>query len=568
MNRRMQAGALKARDDEVLALRQRVAELEQRLETLVDAEEQVLGARAQAQALLDNIPHMAWMKDTDGTFLAINEAFARASGLDKGQILGKTDRDIWPLEHAERYMRDDRRVIESGQKFFADEPIAEGGDTKWFETFKTPISDARGLVIGTVGLARDITDRKRVEEQRLLLERRMQETQKLESLGVLAGGIAHDFNNLLVGVLSNAELALLAAEHAGAVPEILERLHDVRNAALHAAELTNQMLAYSGRGHFDVRPLHLSDVLCEMGHLLVASISKKAHVKYELSDELPAVEADIAQMRQVIMNLIINASDALEARAGTILVRTGVEQVGEHVADLHGPGSLAPGSYVFLEVTDDGCGMNDDTRARLFEPFFTTKFTGRGLGLSAVQGIVRGHGGGIVLRTAVGAGTTLRVLLPASAEQPTNVTRREPRASAEWHTQGVVMLVDDDARVRMVTELLLRDVGFEVVAMGTGHEAIEEFERRSAEISVVVLDVTMPDLSGDQVLRELRLRRPDVPVLLCSGYSEDEMRDRFSERDLATFLQKPYAFESFRARLRELVEQGTRASSRPPPPSD
>jgi PAS domain S-box-containing protein len=563
----MHTGAAETSDHEVLELRRRIAELERRLETLVDAEEQVLGARAQAQALLDNIPHMAWMKDTDGTFLAINEAFARACGLEKSRILGKTDRDIWPLEHAERYMRDDQRVIESGEKFFSDEPIAEGGDTKWFETFKTPISDARGLVIGTVGLSRDITERKRVEAQRLHLERRMQETQKLESLGVLAGGIAHDFNNLLVGVLSNAELALVAAEHEHAGPDLRERLNDVRNAALHAAELTNQMLAYSGRGHFDIRPISLSDVLCEMGHLLVASISKKAHVKYELSEDLPAVEADIAQIRQVIMNLIINASDALEDHTGTILVHTGVEEVGEQVADLQGPVALAPGSYVFLEVTDDGCGMDEETRARLFEPFFTTKFTGRGLGLSAVQGIVRGHGGGIVLRTAPGAGTTLKVLLPCSAEPAAHVARREPRAAAEWHAHGLVMLVDDDARVRIVTELLLRDIGFEVLAMATGRDAIREFERRAEEVKVVVLDVTMPDLSGDQVLRELRRRRADVPVLLCSGYSEDEMRGRFNERDLASFLQKPYAFESFRARLRELSEPASRKSSRPPPPS-
>jgi PAS domain S-box-containing protein len=561
----MQTGVAESRDHEVLELRRRVAELERRLEKLVDAEEQVLGARAQAQALLDNIPHMAWMKDIDGTFLAINEAFARACGLEKRQILGKTDRDIWPLEHAERYMRDDQRVIESGEKFFADEPIAESGDTKWFETFKTPVSDARGSIIGTVGLARDITERKRVEAQRLLLERRMQETQKLESLGVLAGGIAHDFNNLLVGVLSNAELALVAAQHEHAGSDLRERLSDVRNAALHAAELTNQMLAYSGRGHFDVRPISLSDVLCDMGHLLVASISKKAHVKYELSDDLPAVQADIAQIRQVIMNLIINASDALEDHTGTILVRTGVEQVGEQIVDLQGPAALVPGQYVFLEVTDDGCGMDADTRARLFEPFFTTKFTGRGLGLSAVQGIVRGHGGGIVLRTSLGAGTLLKVLLPCSAEPATSVDRREPRTASEWHGHGLVMLVDDDARVRTVTALLLRDIGFEVLAMATGRDAVREFERRAEEVKVVVLDVTMPDLSGDQVLRELRRRRADVPVLLCSGYSEDEMRDRFSERDLACFLQKPYAFDSFRARLRELSEPSTPKSSRPPP---
>jgi PAS domain S-box-containing protein len=539
--------------EEVRALRARVAELERKLERLAEAEEQVLGARAQAQALLDNIPHMAWMKNTRGVFLAVNEAFARSCGHDKTGILGKTDRDIWPLEHAERYMNDDQRVIASGKQFFVEEPIADQGSVRWFETFKTPIRDARGLVIGTVGLARDITDRKQEEEQRRLLDRQMQEMQKLESLGVLAGGIAHDFNNLLVGVLSNAELALLESSDLPATTSIRARLSDVRDAARHAAELTTQMLAYSGRGHFDVRPISLNEIVGEMGHLLGASISKKARVSYELAPDLPAIQADVPQMRQVIMNLITNASEALEDRVGTIQVKTGTERAGDTLENLYGPVSLPPGLYVFLEVTDDGMGMSEDTRARLFEPFFTTKFTGRGLGLSAVQGIVRGHGGGIVLRTALGAGTTVKVLLPCTDKSAAAVARQASDATRTWSASGLVLLVDDDAHVRSVSELLLRSIGFEVLAVAGGRDAIREFERRADEVRVVVLDVTMPDLGGDQVLKELRKRRPDVPVLLCSGYSEEEMSERFSPEDMATFLQKPYPFDLFRARLKELT---------------
>jgi two-component system cell cycle sensor histidine kinase/response regulator CckA len=553
---RKEGGASDAVEREISALRSRVAELEGKLARLGDAEAQMLGARAQAQALLDNIPHMAWMKNTEGVFLAVNEAFARACGREKAAVLGKTDRDVWPLEHAERYMQDDLRVMASGEQFFVEEPIAEAGDTNWFETFKTPISDASGLVIGTVGLARDITEKKRVEAQRRLLERRMQETQKLESLGVLAGGIAHDFNNLLVGVLANAELALSAARKADAGATLCERLSDVQTAATHAAELTSQMLAYSGRGHFVVRPISLTEVLREMSQLLGASISKRARVRYELAAGLPAVLADVAQMRQVIMNLIINASQALEDRSAAIYVRTGSAELDGELRDLCGPAALPAGRYVFLEVEDEGSGMSEETRARLFEPFFTTKFTGRGLGLSAVQGIVRGHGGGIVLRSALGRGTTIRVLLPCSAEPATNRACPAKKAASEWKTSGLVLLVDDDARVRTVTELLLRDIGFDVLASATGRDAIREFERHETDVRLVVLDVTMPDLAGDQVLGELRRRRPDVPVLLCSGYSADEMRARFSPEDLATFLQKPYAFEVFRARLRELCERG------------
>ncbi|HKO52834.1 MAG TPA: PAS domain-containing protein [Polyangiaceae bacterium] len=538
---------------DVELLRARVAELEHELERLAEAQDQVLGARAQAQALLDNIPHMAWMKNTVGVFLAVNEAFARASGRSKSEILGRTDRDIWPAELAERYMSDDLNVVESGEKFSAEEPIAEASGIKWFETFKTPIRDSRGVVVGTVGLARDVTERKQAEEQRQTLERRMQQTQKLESLGVLAGGIAHDFNNLLVGVLSNAELALGSLGEAPKLDVARQRVQAIRNAAMHASELTNQMLAYSGRGRFEVRSISLNEMVRDMSHLLGASISKKAQVHYQLLAELPAVRADVAQMHQLVMNLITNASEAFDDRAGDIWVRTGVERVEDAVPDLYGPTPLAPGQYVFFEVTDDGCGMDAETRARLFEPFFTTKFTGRGLGLSAVQGIVRGHAGGITLRSAVGAGTTIRVLLPRSEHPRSEPPRSERAPVREWPTGSLVMLVDDNPRVREVTKMLLNSIGFEVLSVASGREAIQKFEQRSAEISVVLLDATMPDLSGEQVLRELRKRRADLPVIICSGYSEQEIGCRFGSAQVASFLQKPYPLELLEERLSEAL---------------
>jgi PAS domain S-box-containing protein len=536
---------------EVAVLRARVAQLEHELERLAEAQEQVLDARAQAQALLDNIPHMAWMKNTAGIFLAVNEAFARASGFSKSEILGSTDRDIWPVDLAERYMQDDLNVVESGEKFIAEEPIAEASGIKWFETFKTPICDSRGLVVGTVGLARDVTERKQAEEERRTLERRMQQTQKLESLGVLAGGIAHDFNNLLVGVLSNAELALASLGDGLTADPARQRVLDIKNAALRASELTNQMLAYSGRGHFEVRSISLNEMVRDMKHLLSASISKKAQVDYYLASELPPVRADVAQMHQLVMNLITNASEALEDRAGAIRVRTGVAQVADAVPDLYGPTPLAPGQYVFLEVTDNGCGMDAETRARLFEPFFTTKFTGRGLGLSAVQGIMRGHAGGITLRTAVNVGTTIRVLLPRSDQpiwEPPRAEREPPR---KWPTGSLVMLVDDNPRVREVTKILLNSIGLEVLSVGSGREAIRQFEEHYAEVGVVLLDAMMPDLSGEQVLRELRKRRADLPVIICSGYSEQEIGRHFSSTEMASFLQKPYPLELLEARLSE-----------------
>ena len=329
-------------------------------------------------------------------------------------------------------------------------------------------------------------------------------------------------------MLSNAELALASLGDAPTVAPVRRLVLDIKDAALHASELTNQMLAYSGRGHFEVRTISLNEMVRDMEHLLGASVSKKARVDYQLAPDLPPVRADVAQMHQLVMNLITNASEALEERAGVIRVRTGVEQVRAALPDLYGPTPLAPGQYVFLEVTDDGCGMDAETRARLFEPFFTTKFTGRGLGLSAVQGIMRGHAGGITLRTAVHAGTTIKVLFPRSEQALSEPPSSPHEPAREWPTGSLVMLVDDNARVREVTKILLNSIGFEVLSVGSGREAIRKFEEYSSEVRVVLLDAMMPDLSGEQVLRELRKRRADLPVIICSGYSEQEIGRHFS----------------------------------------
>ncbi len=537
--------------DDLDVLRARLAKLERRLSELRELEEAVLGARAQAQALLDNIPHVAWMKDVDGVFLAINEPFAKSAGMSRETILGKTDVELWPIELAERYQADDRRVMERGEQILVEEPIADVNGTRWFETFKTAIRDARGHVSGTVGMARDITQRKEDEIRRRTLEERMQQLQKLESLGVLAGGIAHDFNNLLMGVLANAELANAAIGKND--DDVRARLRDIRRAASSAAELTDQMLAYSGRGRFVVRPISLNEMVEEIGQLVRVSISKKARLLLELQASLPSVVADVAQMHQLVMNLITNASDAFEGRTGTIRVRTGVRTVAGPVDDLFGPDPLEPGAYVVLSVTDDGCGIDPATQARIFEPFFTTKFTGRGLGLAAVQGIVRGHGGGITLRSALGEGTSIEVLLPCSDEPVAQAAGPDRSAEDEWPRGARVLVVDDDATVRTVTGLILHSLGFEVVAAASGTEAIETFEVRAEDIYFVVLDVTMPDINGEQVLVELRKRRADVPVILASGYTELEMRERVEPGEVDGFLHKPFGLEDMRACVREAL---------------
>ncbi len=412
--------------------------------------------------------------------------------------------------------------------------------------------DQRRMVLSVL---RDIAERKRAETERARLEQQVQQAQKLESLGVLAGGIAHDFNNLLMGVLGNASLALSRLAPESSVRGCLEA---IETAATRAADLSKQMLAYSGRGRFVVKETDLSALVSEMADLLEASVSKKAALVYELEPGLRPIEADRAQMSQVLVNLVTNASEALGDQSGTVRVGTG--QVHADAAYLRGAyldEDLPEGDYVYLEVADTGCGMDAETRQRIFEPFFTTKFTGRGLGLPAVLGIVRGHGGSIKVYSEPGQGTVVRVLLPtmvAAAEE--EIEPPPARGLTAWHTEGLVLVADDEPVVRQVTQLALEMAGLRVLAASDGQEAVERFEEHADEIRAVILDVTMPRLSGDEVFHVIRRMRPEVPVILSSGFGEQEATARLVGRGLAGFLQKPYVPSELLALLERILEGG------------
>ncbi len=389
------------------------------------------------------------------------------------------------------------------------------------------------------------------EQERLNLEAQVQQTQKLESLGILAGGIAHDFNNLLLGILGNADLALMELR-----PESPARQHieDAVKASQRAAELCSQMLAYSGRGNFVLKPLDLSILVEEMTHLLEVSISKKVSLRLNFARRLPPVEADPTQLRQVVMNLIINASDAIGDQVGQITVRTGVIEMDQAALDRLLVGAHLPvGKYAFLEVTDTGCGMDRSTLERIFDPFFTTKFTGRGLGLAAVHGIVRSHHGGIDIHSEPGHGTRFRVLLPVSnlpiTELPSPSYKRTERKGS-----GTVLVVDDEEIITDITTKILSQAGFRVFTASDGRRGVETFCQHAGEIDAVVLDLTMPEMSGEEVYNEIVLIRPDVRVILSSGYSESEAATRFAGKNLAGFIQKPYRPNVLIEKLNEIIK--------------
>jgi nitrogen-specific signal transduction histidine kinase/CheY-like chemotaxis protein len=393
-------------------------------------------------------------------------------------------------------------------------------------------------------------ERQRAERQRQELEAQVLHSQKLESLGVMAGGIAHDFNNLLTGILGNVGLAQM--QHEGDGP-VRERLDQVERAALRATELTNQMLAYSGRGRSRVEVLDLEAVVRDMVHLLETVLSKKAVLRFELGDDRPILRGDPAQVRQIVMNLLTNASESLGSEAGTITVRTGrIEAGADELAQGYLQEGLAPGPYVMLEVADDGCGMDRETVERIFDPFFTTKFAGRGLGLAAALGIVRAHGGTIRVESEPGAGTCFRVLFPGDAEGEAPQERDEaPETSG---TQGgTILVVDDEPLVRETAGVILEQAGYRVLLARDGREGIEMFRDRAEEIDAVVLDLSMPEMSGEEVFREVRSLRPDALVLLSSGYSEEEAVTRLAGEGLAGFIAKPFRASSLLSSVREVL---------------
>ncbi len=395
--------------------------------------------------------------------------------------------------------------------------------------------------------------RKRLEEHRQRLQSQVLHVQKLESLGVLAGGIAHDFNNLLCAIVGNVELATARLE-AGLMDRALGHLQEVLVAAKRSTDLTHQMLAYSGHGSFIISNLDLNRVIEEMSDLLRVSISKKAEIELDLDSDLPLFKGDATQIRQVVMNLITNASDAIGEMPGQIRIRTGVCHADRNLLDeAYLAEALPEKAYVFLEVEDDGCGMDEETLERLFDPFFTTKDTGRGLGLAALLGIVRGHRGAVRVRSTPGKGSVFTVLLQPSELETAAAGASKPTSSSKWQGSGKVLLADDEALVRLVMGQMLEHLGFEVELAENGRQAVELFRQHREELRVVILDMMMPELNGLEAFRKIRHLDPDVKVLLASGFSSQSIPEPLDGGGIDGFMQKPVRLDQLRSRLRETL---------------
>ena len=486
----------------------------------------------------------------DGLCIDINQEFTEVLGWTAEEAIGRTtapgDLDIWANNaDREKLMTG---IKESGQVIGLEARFKHKDGKTLIGLISAKIIEIDGKPC-LLSVTRDITEHTKTLEKQKNLELQMLQVQKLESLGVLAGGIAHDFNNILMAVIGHSELA---QRRLPAESPALENLRQINLAASRAADLANQMLAYSGKGKFVVEALNLSQIITEMEHILSVSVSKKALLRYDLSDDLLSVEADATQLQQVIMNLVINASDAIGDESGTIAISTGMMDCDRsYLQESWLNDNLNPGRYVFIEVADTGCGIAPENVERIFEPFFSTKFTGRGLGMAAVLGIVRGHNGAIKIYTELNQGSTFKVLLPASAlpvRQQINQGETAPLQES-----GSVLLVDDEETVRNIGIEMLSEFGFKPLIAADGKEALEIFKQQHQQIRFVLMDLTMPRMNGEEAFREFRRIDPDVKVIICSGYNEQEVSQKFVGKGLAGFLKKPYLFSELQEKIQRLL---------------
>jgi len=495
-------------------------------------------SEALRRSITDSSPDHVMLLDADGTIQFINRTIPEYT---VEQVLGTKVYEYIPASFHEEVSACLSRVCQTAEpdSYVVDHYSPDGAVTI-FESYVGPVVEA-GEVIAVVVHSRDITARRIEEQRRLQLEQRVLGAQKLESLGVMAGGVAHDFNNLLTGILGQAGLALDDLAEDSPAQDSIE---SIEKAARRAAELCRQLLVFAGRESFSTQAIELNSVVSEMTELLEAVVSKNAELQLELGEEFPRIDGDSAQIGRVVVNLITNASDAVADQSGSarnITIRTGSVTIGElEAADAIPDTPLVPGQYAYLEVTDSGCGMDDETRKKIFDPFFSTKFTGRGLGLAAVLGIVRGHRGGIQISSRPQAGTTIRVLFPLSTKQQVPVPEnRKPRTAPPTPKEAAtILVVDDEEIVRAAAGRALERAGYRVLVAGDGREGVDVFKGHAEEVSAVLLDLTMPHRDGRETLAAIRRIRADVPVILSSGY--EQQAGSADDHDLTQFLQKPY----------------------------
>ncbi len=500
--------------------------------------------------IIDNMHDTLTVLDEDGNIRTVNRAMCQLTGYRKDELLGHPMRILFAPEQWVDVRSFLERVGEPDAPTHLETTYATKTGEVAISLSASHLIGANGRREGLICMAQDITLVKQAEAERLRLETEMAHAQRLESLGVLAGGIAHDFNNILTAIMGNAALARSAADSG---QDMVPQLTRIEESSRRAADLCKQMLAYAGKGQIVVQPINLNELIGEITQLVTVSIPKHVEIHYRLEPSLPAIGADQAQLQQVIMNLVINASEAIEQRVGRIDVTTrSVKVDADYLSELGMDQDLPEGRYVMLEVRDNGCGMTEETLSRIFDPFYTTKFAGRGLGMSAVVGIVRGHNGAMAVASRPGKGTTFRLLFPTVDSEPVQITGK-PEPQSHFTGHGVVLVVDDEAPLRELAVAILEPMGFEVLTANDGQHGVEVYRDHRDEVVAVLLDMTMPRMNGADAFKALRRINPEVRVILCSGYNEQDMDPELVSQGLAGFVQKPFSPGRLRGAVKEAI---------------
>jgi PAS domain S-box-containing protein len=513
-----------------------------------------------SDAIANNAAEALFLIDSEGRTTFANPSAEQMFGWSREELIGQSlhdklhsrraDGSPYPVEECP-YMKvlDTEETLRGQEDFF----VHKDGRMVPITCSTAPIR-GDSAIAGAVLVVRDVSDQKLAEQNLREKEEAFRQAQKLESIGVLAGGIAHDFNNLLTGIMGNAGLARRALQ-SGRYERAADMLKDVLKASERAADLTRQLLAYAGKGQFVIQPVDVCKMVNEVSTLIRASISKKITLVMDVAEGCPPVEGDRTQLQQLIMNLVINGGEAIGDRAGTITVRIRTEHFTERRERLRTQGfPITSGDYVRIDVIDTGEGMDKETRERIFEPFFTTKFLGRGLGLSAALGIVRGHHGAIGVRSEPDRGTTFTVLLPVlRAPLPIRRSGAELQPERELRGVGTVLVVDDDEAVRALAESVLQEAGYTVELAVDGVGAIERLRTLGPDVSLILLDLTMPQLGGAEAALELRRLQPDVPIVAMSGYGDVEVMERFSGGRIDDYLPKPFSPDQLAAKIRDVL---------------
>jgi PAS domain S-box-containing protein len=491
----------------------------------------------QFRELADSMPQLVWVAEPNGDAVYFNRRWYEQIGEGPRDSSGERWTELLHPQDRARCLNAWNASLATGDPYQMECRIrVAGGQYRWFLCRALAVRDDNGRIRQWYGTSTDIEENKNAEE-------RLRQTQKLESIGLLAGGIAHDFNNLLTGIMGNASLLLEDASDTAA-----ERIRDVLGCAERAAGLTRQLLAYAGKGQFIVQDLDIAEVVQEISRLVESSIPKSVELVLNVQKRLPTVRMDPSQLQQVVMNLLINAGEAVgEGNSGRITLAAGTEDVTNPFIDEIGQ-EVAAGRYLCIQVTDTGAGIDEETRPNIFDPFFTTKFTGRGLALAAVAGILRSRGGGIQVETAPRQGSTFRVLL-----QPSKKDTAPAAPAPQEDRRGTVLVIDDESTVLDVIGTALRRAGYRVLTAIDGRESLEIYDRENGAIDAVVLDVVMPVMGAHDLLPELEARNPELKVLLTSGYSEGEARRLCTAFPGASFIQKPYTGQQIARAVEQLM---------------